>query len=164
MNYSPIEKAVQTRLNNVATELTNSGKSNTVWTERIKKELAILAESYGYSQSSNYPPENKPEWLFDISWYKLDSTSRNLLEFPLALESEWSWHFKDIQYDFQKLLVAKADTRVMIFQGDDKTVPEILEKLKDDIKAFRHTSPGDRYMFAPYVNGCDKFQYDLFIA
>ena len=50
----------------------------------------------------------------------------------------------DVWYDFQKLLVARADVRVMIFDA-----PDVFEELRAHV--VQVAQMGDRYVFARYL-------------
>ena len=48
----------------------------------------------------------------------------------------------EIAYDFQKLLLAQAPLRVMIFQGEPEFVNEMVEELHSQSSRFTHRAPG----------------------
>ena len=62
---------------------------------------------------------------------------------PLVAEIEWG-NRGDVWDDFQKLLVARAGVRVMIF--DDHA--GLLEELREHVRQYRNG--GDRYLLAQY--------------
>jgi hypothetical protein len=64
------------------------------------------------------------EWLYDLHWYT-EKPGYQPTSLPLVVECEWSLKRKGdknndpcgaIKYDFQKLLAANADLRLMIFK------------------------------------------------
>jgi hypothetical protein len=60
-----------------------------------------------------------PEWEFKPDTYYLEKLEHSKL--PLVLESEWSRkNAHEVFYDFTKLLYAKAEVKVMIFEFNDK--------------------------------------------
>ena len=69
------------------------------------------------------------EWLYDVTWLKyerqrdgLEWPATALIEAPLVAECEWG-RGKNLEYiveDFEKLLLARADVRLMIFDGNHK--------------------------------------------
>ena len=65
---------------------------------------------------------------------------------PLVAEIEWG-NSGDVWDDFQKLLVARADVRVMIF---DEHHDLAVEDLIDQINFFNGTMAGDHYLLASY--------------
>lgn len=80
------------------------------------------------------------EWLYDVTW--LDYDSEHLLSVPLVAEIEWSKEPDEIDHDFQKLLVARADLKLMIFAGPPPRTEAIFDRMVRQIEAFR--SPPDR--------------------
>jgi len=137
----------------------NTGK----WTQEIKDRLGPIGERRGWSvwaEKCRYSANG--EWLFDMTWLHYSNDNR-LLEVPLVLESEWAPG--DVNDDFQKMLLARAHHRVMIF--DRKTRDEAMEIVSDlvaQVEAFRGTQPNDRYLFAFWCSKSSKFDYHLHIA
>lgn len=84
------------------------------------------------------------EWLYDVAWLRAteDFLVRDVI---LVAEIEWG-NARAVQQDFQKLLLARADCRVMIFDDTDG----LRERLIDQAKKFRKSRRGDRYLFASY--------------
>ncbi len=97
-----------------------------------------------------------------MTWLHYSKDNR-LLEVPLVLESEWAPG--DINDDFQKMLLARAHHRAMIF--DRKTRDDgikIVNDLVTQVEAFRGTQPNDRYLFAFWCSKNGRFNYHLHIA
>ena len=64
-----------------------------------------------------------PEWLYDVTWLKYEHEGERLLiEAPSVAECEWG-NKGDIDDDFEKLLLARAGIRLMIFNGFNQAVP-----------------------------------------
>ena len=55
----------------------------------------------------------------------LQNDGAHVVGVPFVFEFEWSIHLRDLLEDFQKLLVARAEHRVMIFQQ------ETIEQVRD---------------------------------
>ena len=104
-----------------------------------------LKESYK-SCASEVSNATWVEWLYDVVW--LDTDGIGLIRaVPLVAEVEWG-NEEDVWDDFQKLLAARAEERVMIF---DEKGPELRSWLERQIEAFVPSREGDRYSFASYV-------------
>jgi len=93
------------------------------------------------------------EWLFDLTWVaerKLPNGGTEFIDMPLVVESEWNEDFEEeILSDFDKLMVARAWLRVMIFQGpDSQTKMRCFDGLRERIQAFVGSQSGGRYLFA----------------
>lgn len=101
--------------------------SAAVWTTEIKHSLCICGESNGFwTAASGF--RGRSEWLFDVIWLSYSPPdSENMKSVPLVAECEWGADM-DILWDFQKLLVARAGIRVMIF-GDRNTVNDTTARL-----------------------------------
>ncbi|MGO9606870.1 MAG: hypothetical protein ACLQAT_26350 [Candidatus Binataceae bacterium] len=138
-----------------------AGLPDRQWTFNILSELTRLGRGYGFKVRGAKPPKDDFEtgWLWDLTWvdirnwHRPDSADGKLVELPLVLESEWNVRFVDeILWDFQKLLVARAHLRVMIFQQATKQkADQCLESMRDAIKTFSATHTGDRYLFACWI-------------
>lgn len=132
-------------------------KSQGEKTEHIMDALSQLGRKKGFKSMSNRISEKlekegwfkKAEWLYDLHWFK-ENKPYGLTNLPLVVECEWDWIRDDerkkkkktgggepdifgaIKWDFQKLLVANADLRVMIFQERIKKDNDVLDKYFDD--------------------------------
>ena len=100
---------------------------------------------------------NGGEWLFDVTCLQYDSDGY-LRRVPLVAESEWSRRIDDIYSDFEKLLVACADVRVMVFDG---TIWSGDDNKFDEFSAYitksEHAAAGDTYLLAAWLP--DGFEY-----
>ena len=99
------------------------------------------------------------EWLFDVTCLRYHSDGYGYLKrVPLVAESEWSRRIDDIYSDFEKLLVACADVRVMVFDGaiwsgnDNK-----FDEFSAYINKSEHAVAGDTYLLAAWMP--DGFEY-----
>ena len=90
------------------------------------------------------------EWLFDVVWMSLAWEPRQLGRIHLVIEVEWG-NCGDIMDDFDKLLVARSDVRLMIFQASNqKQVEEPLSLLKAEAQGFEPSQTGDYHLLAGY--------------
>ena len=71
----------------------------------------------------------------------------------MVAECEWG-NFGDIEDDFQKLLVARASLRVMVCDGwwqpDDNEGRSTVDRLRQWIREFNGSRPGDTYLLIIY--------------
>jgi hypothetical protein len=103
------------------------------------------------------------EWLYDLSW--LEMKDGHVIDVPMILESEWNLKRDEIEADFGKLLLGRADRRVMVFQQPNAAkVDEIVSYLKECIAKFKRTAIGDRYMFLGYDIATKSFRDELFVV
>ena len=108
------------------------------------------------------------EWLYDILWWHGDD-QRYIIECPLVAESEWGGKDAFFKDDFPKLLLARSEHRIVIFEGypppdRENNVAERINWCKEQIRNFSHTQKGDRYLFCAWQWGKQEFLFDLFIA
>ena len=76
------------------------------------------------------------------------------------MEIEWGWGgvmFQRIKYDYLKLIQARADLRVMVFQGEG--VGATMEQLKSIARSFQSSQPGDRYLCAGWAGREQKLHF-----
>ena len=105
--------------------------------------------------------QGRGEFLYDMIW--LDTTDGYLLDVPLVLESEWKR--RGASDDFQKLLVARAHRRVMVFVARKSDGTESATKsLIEEVDQCNMTRPGDRYLFAAWADWLKKFEFTLYVA
>ena len=148
-NWGDLERKVSGALDSI-----DGGKTvgNPAWTREVKSKVAKLAQDAGdqaYASGADHV-EREKEWLYDLTWLKYPSG--RIERSVVALESEWVRDRKGIDSDFQKLLLVRADLRVMIFAADN--VEDAGGKTKhmiDQIKVFQQSEKGDRYLFSCWL-------------
>jgi hypothetical protein len=125
-------------------------KSDKRWTIEIMTALGRLGRTKGYDVcTSSWRLDDGHcwgEWLYDLTWVVMRDGV--LAAVPLVLECEWSLNREaGIDPDFQKLLLARAARRVMIFQQPSRpAVEEVVSRLHVQIGAFGRTQSADRYL------------------
>lgn len=154
-----IECQVLESLRIVAVDWSKSYPSDEECTRAVKDAIGIVGEKLGYRiYASRCRFEANGEWLFDMTW--LDLRGEDLVGVPLALESEWSP--REIWDDFEKLLVARADHRVFVYwQPSLSRARTLAEELLEAARSFRSSRPGDRYLFACWVDEVERFEVRL---
>jgi hypothetical protein len=105
-----------------------------------------LKQGYtGPKKSLNFPQRyrgqfKKIEWLYDLHWFK-EGGSYRMTSLPLVVECEWAYKRKGdedkddysaVKWDFQKLLVANAKLRLMVFRK--RTGTDIKSKKKPEMR------------------------------
>ncbi|MBS1510259.1 MAG: hypothetical protein JST86_05415 [Bacteroidetes bacterium] len=131
---------------------------NRYWTQAVKqilsKESRLIRDNLKVA-ACNLKDSDCPEWLYDFVCYDYDNIG--LKDVILVAESEWRNPFtndylQDIQEDFEKLLMARAKYRIMIFEGETKEeVETTVIYLQKIISNSKLSQPGDRYMFAGWI-------------
>lgn len=142
-----IANSIKEILRNVCAENSRNGiSSDKGWTNCIFGKLAELCQIWEFKCCCSRVPHTEPEWLFDMLWYKYDASNR-LASIPFILECEWSRNKVDVKYDFEKLLVAKADIKLLITQIDFKC------DFEEGIKTFPKKDQNEMYLLACWQDG-----------
>jgi len=162
----PIEIAIQKALEVIPKTPRIAGWSDTLRTREVKRALVRVAKANGWQTAANQceDADEKCEWLYDVLCYRADEGKESMTEVPLVAESEWGEEGAIVE-DFDKLLVARATYRVMVFRADSpKSVDDLVEKMRKRIENFRGTA-GDRFLFAGWVgNPESRFFFKLHVV
>jgi hypothetical protein len=160
-----IETAIKAELVKVSN---GDYKGDPAWTLGIMSELTRVAYDefncnvYG---KKCYMDDTITECLYDMVWYTpmpldyLPENRRNIIfrEIHLVLECEWKMGLDEIMYDFQKLVQARADLRVMIFQSRDTNAT--MDTLTRYLEAAPSSVRGDQYLFAGFDPRDGEFNF-----
>ena len=137
------------------------------WTKAILKTLAVLGRSLGckvYTSKGN--PKGDPdvgEWLYDQVWIRYDRNDY-MKSVPLVLESELGTNKVDRLNDFCKLIIARADHRVMVFGADDSTHgQDIIKEFVKEVEYSKISCSGDRYLFAALLESDGSFYFEKYV-
>ena len=136
------------------------------WTRGLKLELAKRGKSYGfYVCGSKCEDYGRGEWLYDLVWLKVGNGTKVITDVSLIFESEWSTNQTYIDNDFQKLLLGRAQHRMMVFEQKHDVGP-VFERLKDQVRNFARSQSGDRYLLLgwQYQNGTAEWRFELFVV
>jgi hypothetical protein len=158
----PIEQKVMDALHDLfeTCELPDSDSKG--WTRSIKEAVGKVGESLGYevwAAESQY--ERRGEWVFDLGWFQMDSTT--VLSVPLAMESEWT--LSGVLEDFQKLLISRAMHRVMMFEVlTQERWEETVDLLLSQVAKYSETRHGDRYLLCCWVESAEQLNFLHYVA
>ena len=137
-----------------------------IWDKNVVYPLGQLGKRLGYyvcaTHCRDLHPENQGEWLWDLTWLHYSEDLKSLVSLPLILESEWSHQDEKIDDDFQKLMTARADHRVMICRSDDPN--RHFDRCVEQVRKCGMTKAGDRYLFAGLDLIDNKFKFRIFVA
>ena len=152
-------------------------------TERIKAALTELGRTLNYKVEANRLPahmrqshggqEKNTEWLYDIHWYEeVEDDDYMPTSLPLVVECEWNPKrngerkqvpYSGIKYDFQKLLIANADLRLMIFRIRKRDKEEDLQELSNyfdkAINSYRNLAGNSKFLFIAFDEGGKQIRY-----
>jgi hypothetical protein len=151
----PFEVLIKERLQRIHDERSGDLLSTTDWTFYVKEAVGELADSGSTPYSTAQP---SGEWLYDLTILK-QKPGGALLRCVLALESEWGTA-SQVSDDFQKLILCRADYRVIVFEARHPVTPEQqVEDLIVEAEEYEGSFTGDRYLFAAWVRGAAGFTF-----
>jgi hypothetical protein len=168
--YDIIEKKVMDGLNQVCSASMKEGWANddSKWTQKIKDKLWTIGVNSGFevcTHKSGIIESIHGEWLYDITWIEYDRKGNDgyLIDIPLVLESEWG-KYDDIINDFEKLLLARARNKIMVFQmKNSDEINKMFVEFKKIISMFKRSNSSDRYLFAGLNYKENKFEFEVFM-
>ena len=136
-------------------------KSVVDWTKEVKTALCKACKNHDrqfklYASGMNNVVDGG-EWLYDVTCLSYDAGGY-LKRIPLVAESEWGSR-NDVHDDFEKLMLARADVRVMVFDGRryGTSKEARFEEFAKYISECDRTETGDTYLLAAWTPG--KFAY-----
>ena len=124
------------------------------WTEAIKDTARKIGIREHYEVAPD-PQKYNQQWLYDLVWYKESEIGTTSV--PLVLESEWSMDFYQVRIDFEKLLVAKSQLKIMIFQQHVAEMTDWFQKLTKCVEAFSPIMDDEIYLLLCYNLTSDRF-------
>jgi hypothetical protein len=128
-----------------------------LWTKSLLLAIGQLGKQHHcYVCGCREVEPEQGRWLFDLAWLGEH-------DMPLALESEWGDQ-EAVDRDFQKLVLARADHRVMIFEAPGADIDRHFERFAEQIRTCRYTQSGDRYLFLAYDWDAGRFNFQVFVA
>ena len=160
-----IMRAVQRGLNSLEVD---KAESDTIWTKAVKTKLCEIGRGrFGYRVHARTNEVDEAyrdggEWLYDVTWLEYEKSGRGLVDAPLIAECEWG-DFEDIVEDFEKLLLARAGVRLMVFDGNYKPgSKEIGERLAGKVREFNGSRAEDAWLLAAWERSDDGWSFKYF--
>lgn len=146
--------------------------SNTGWqftTGAIKDVFVDLGRQLGYqvaaSGSSNV---DDAAWLYDVSWHGMskDGLFDQLgMALKVGRESDGSITEDDVDWEFNKLIQARAEVRVWLsLVPNSGLTANHFDNWKMQIRAFLATQVGDTYLFIIYDWVTTNTLIELFVV
>jgi hypothetical protein len=156
-----IAEAIRQRFANLSNEFIDA-KSDRERTGVVKKTIGNLGLELGWmpgtaGHQSFFGNEGEGEWLYDLIWYR-NTPERHLSEVYLVLESEWKSKLEPIRVDFEKLLLAKAWLKVLVFQSNGINILKWIDFLEKGIHVFQKRSAGEIYVIAAFNTNTRQFE------
>ena len=112
----------------------------------------------------------KREWLYDLHWYtEVKGCHYRPIGLPLVVECEWEPNrrkektkvpYSGIKFDFQKLLVANASLRLMVFiKRKRDELSELDEYFGKAIESCRNLKANSQFLFVAFEEEKKRFHY-----
>ena len=161
MKRSPLSAYLQVEREMLMLETTNRDPTED-FTKLVLTALCKAGRYFEYKVwASRVDNEHKSggEWLYDVTWGEVDE-NQCLKSIPLVAECEWG-NAEAFLEDFEKLLVAKADLKIMVYSAgkydydDGAIVAQGKELFGPEIETFEGANwPG--FMFFVWVRMPDE--------
>ena len=162
MYERPLTTKIIEELNTFRNLVPDEGFENSKRTAGVKNALlrAGLHFSYGSINATinadllpeelqrEYEPPKFGEWLYDVSICDVAESGRWCM--PMVAECEWGSR-EFIKEDFEKLLVARAGLRVMVYY--DHFIEA--EELRQWVDLHEGNQAGDTYLLVAYQNSAE---------
>jgi hypothetical protein len=150
-------------------------RSNLRYTREIKAALKATGIDLGFDVRMSERQHDRPanwQFVFDVCWldtgperkwhngfFRSDNRLRRVL---LAAEIEWMQKLDEINYDFSKLLIARASVRLFIFFSPrTETANRILNSLIEAVQAFDGGRKTDIYLIGALIGEARQFTFNL---
>ena len=149
----------------------------TEWNKAVKTKLCKIGQKFGCKVGARADEVDEAdrdygEWLYDVTWLEYERErdglkwpAMALIEALLVAECEWG-RGKNLEYiveDFEKLLLARADIRLMIFDGNHKPgSKEIAERLAGKVREFKSSRAEDTWLLAAWEGSNDDWSFKYF--
>ena len=150
---SELESRVAAALNDIPSRC--SSKSDVDWTNAVKSSVAGAIHGQGLAIHTNcaqIQDAKQKEWIYDLCAIEKNEKG-HLLSVKLVLESEWSNNRKERQWDFQKLLIARAELRVFVTQARTAAAATAaLEQCQAEVVQSSVSLRGDRFIVCIWEN------------
>lgn len=154
-----LESRIECALDGLCADPDERSWKNPGWTRQVKCALIRLAHGEGHrAYASEVEGADGPEWLYDLTWLNYSREERVLKRAVVVLESEWSRDEKQVVWDFHKLLLARVDLRVMVFQArNDESCSKVITRLVGLVARHEQSQPGDRYLLSGWRRDSRSF-------
>lgn len=163
---SSIEELIRKRLNAVVKSGDRGERwTRSEWTKRVKDVLCKVGRAQKYVVTAHgLGNKTEHQWLFDMAWAIECGLNRAYLQrLVMIAEFEWNRKAADLDWDFQKLMVGRADFRLFVFdQKSEKDVKRIMDRFVEQISMYQGTQEGDRYLLAGSSTDSDTFMVKAF--
>ena len=147
-------------------------EDNAAWFPVIATKLCKIGREFGCkvgARGVDKADRDYGEWLYDVTWLEYERErdglkwpATALIEAHLVAECEWG-NCEKIVYDFEKLLLARAGVRLMIFTGTNQSNSEkIAGQLARRVREFKGFRAEDAWLLAAWETSNDDWWFRYF--
>ena len=163
-----IRKGIENALNEAAVKALAENKECRDWTRDVLGALTAEGKRHGFRTcATNYAGGSDfKEWVFDACWLQYDDDEKGAFrKVVLAAESEWvkkpPHKYED---NFPKLVVVRADLRLLVCEAQNKTKAAELIKWLEWYASGFNAAKCDEYMISCWIEDDNKFMHEYFVA
>lgn len=131
--------------------------NNRPWTQAVRSGLQSILGCATTEVIFTDTSAGMSEFLLDIvAWSRNDGEG-----LVLACECEWAVDAAEVLRDFEKLLVVKSATKLMIFASSGRKASQeaILKVINDSLLSYKHHIAGERYIFIDFARVPKRLAY-----
>ncbi len=161
----PLTARLRDRLYSLNVEYMREKAIEELWANEIASRIATLGRRLRYDVLEPNSHWRYADWMYGVIWRDGEEQVRN---YSLVLEFSWPYEtspseFAAISYDsVGKLLLARADHRVLVCQGYDPD--RTFQDLATMVQTSEITRPGDRYLLLYLNRTHKKFGASVYVA
>ena len=165
VSLKPVERLIRKTLNKVVKSGDRGERwTRSEWTKHVKEAIFKIGRKKYVITTHGLGDRTEPQWLFDMAWsVECGPKSAYLQRLVLIAEFEWNRKAVDLDWDFQKLMVGRADYRLFVFdQKSKEDVSIFIDRFVKQISMYQGTQEGDRYLFAGSSTDSNNFMVKAF--
>ena len=172
MQQNVIISKIVERLRSQIVPGTTADWNNTEWTANVLRELCTVGKDHFDCKvwTTGHPAgADGGEWLYDQTWTycEFDDWTKHGWSIPMVAECEWARNLDAVQEDFEKLLQARADVRVMIIDAagwkDGIKSRSIALQLYNWVSLFQGSKRNDAYLIVAYEEELAPWNWRFFV-
>jgi hypothetical protein len=140
VSLKPVERLIKKGLYEVVKSGDQGERwTRSEWTKHVKDAIFKIGRKKKYVVTTHgLGDRTEPQWLFDMAWsVECGPDSAYLQRLVLIAEFEWNRKEVDLHWDFQKLMVGRADYRLFVFD----------QKSKEDVRTIMKRFVNGRRLF-----------------
>jgi hypothetical protein len=157
-----IERSIIEEVNRIAKRHHTAPSDKHALTQELTTALSELGDRHGFDTAKT-PGCADLERLYDLVWMK--NSLGELVDVPLLATVDLSSNFQVVEEAFYKLVIARSQHRLMIFDGiNEQTIQGRVERLGRMVRSFAGSRRGDRYLFLGFCEADRDVKAEVWAA